>query len=83
MKLFNRIATMLAEVTGAVALMGATALVAPPVHAQNTAPIRIGSTLALTGPLSATAMTHKLVGDIYVEQLNARGGLLGRKVNGL
>ena len=44
------------------------------------APIRIGSTLALTGPLSATAMTHKLVGEIYVEQLNARGGLLGRKV---
>ncbi len=44
------------------------------------APVRIGSTLALTGPLSATAMTHKLVGEIYVEQLNARGGLLGRKV---
>ena len=46
-------------------------------------PIRIGSTLALTGPLSATAMTHKLVGEIYVEQLNARGGLLGRKVEWL
>jgi ABC-type branched-subunit amino acid transport system substrate-binding protein len=44
------------------------------------APIRIGSTLALTGPLSATAQVHKLVGEIYVEQLNARGGLLGRKV---
>jgi ABC-type branched-subunit amino acid transport system substrate-binding protein len=43
-------------------------------------PVRIGSTLALTGPLAATAMTHKLVGEIYVEQLNARGGLLGRKV---
>ena len=42
--------------------------------------MRIGSTLALTGPLSATAMTHKLVGEIYLEQLNARGGLLGRKV---
>jgi branched-chain amino acid transport system substrate-binding protein len=43
-------------------------------------PIRIGSTLALTGPLSATALTHKLVGEIYVEQLNKRGGLLGRPV---
>lgn len=52
-----------------------------PVAAQaQGAPVRIGSTLALTGPLSATAMTHKLVGEIYVEQLNARGGLLGRKV---
>ena len=56
------------------------ALVPVVAQAQNSTPIRIGSTLALTGPLSATAMTHKLVGEIYVEQLNARGGLLGRKV---
>jgi hypothetical protein len=51
-----------------------------PVLAQSGPPVRIGSTLALTGPLSATALTHKLVGEIYVEQLNKRGGLLGRKV---
>jgi branched-chain amino acid transport system substrate-binding protein len=43
-------------------------------------PIRIGSTLALTGPLAATAQIHRIVGDIYVEQLNKRGGLLGRPV---
>jgi branched-chain amino acid transport system substrate-binding protein len=43
-------------------------------------PIRIGSTLALTGPLSATAQIHKLVGEIYIEDLNRRGGLLGRRV---
>jgi ABC-type branched-subunit amino acid transport system substrate-binding protein len=49
-------------------------------QAPSGAPIRIGSTLALTGPLSATAQVHKLVGDIYVEQLNKRGGLLGRPV---
>ncbi len=42
--------------------------------------IRIGSTLALTGPLASTALIHQLVGDIYVEQLNRRGGLLGRPV---
>ena len=41
-------------------------------------PIRIGSTLALTGPLSATAQIHKVVGDIYIEQANKRGGWLGR-----
>lgn len=58
---------------------GAAMAVAPAVRAQP-APIRIGSTLALTGPLSATGLTHKLVGDVYIEQLNARGGLLGRKV---
>lgn len=43
-------------------------------------PIRVGSTLALTGPLSATAQIHKLVGDIYIEQVNKRGGWLGRPV---
>ena len=58
---------------------GAAALVAPATFAQG-APLRIGSTLALTGPLSATGLTHKLVGEIYIEQLNARGGLLGRRV---
>jgi ABC-type branched-subunit amino acid transport system substrate-binding protein len=41
-------------------------------------PIRIGSTLALTGPLAATAMVHKLVGEIYVEETNKKGGWLGR-----
>ena len=43
-------------------------------------PVKIGSTLALTGGLAATAQIHKLVGEIYVEDLNRRGGLLGRKV---
>lgn len=43
-------------------------------------PVRIGSTLALTGPLSATGAIHKVAGEIYVEELNRRGGLLGRKV---
>jgi branched-chain amino acid transport system substrate-binding protein len=41
-------------------------------------PIRIGSTLALTGPLAATAQVHKIVGEIYIEQANKRGGWLGR-----
>ncbi len=41
-------------------------------------PIRIGSTLALTGPLSATAQIHRIVGEIYIEQANKRGGWLGR-----
>ena len=48
--------------------------------AQAGAPIRVGSTLALTGPLSATAQIHKIVGDIYVEQANRRGGWLGRPI---
>ncbi|MDH5332085.1 MAG: ABC transporter substrate-binding protein, partial [Aquincola sp.] len=46
-------------------------------------PIRIGSTLALTGPLSATAQIHKIVGEIFIEQVNKRGGWLGRKLEWL
>lgn len=73
MRLFNRILST-------VAAAGAISLLAMPAAAQAPAPLRIGSTLALTGPLATTALTHKLAGEIYVEQLNARGGLLGRKV---
>jgi len=43
-------------------------------------PVKVGSTLALTGPLAATAMVHKIVGEIYVERLNHKNGLLGRPV---
>jgi branched-chain amino acid transport system substrate-binding protein len=46
----------------------------------STEPIRVGSTLSLTGPLASTAAIHKVVGEIFVEQLNAEGGLLGRPV---
>src|SRR5438132_9840689 len=53
------------------------ALVATLAQAQT---VKIGSTLALTGPLSATGMIHKVAGEIYVEEMNMRGGLLGRKV---
>ena len=53
---------------------------APSAARAQAQPIRVGSTLALTGPLSSTAQVHKLVGEIYVEQLNKRGGLLGRQV---
>ncbi|GAB3469511.1 amino acid ABC transporter substrate-binding protein [Polaromonas eurypsychrophila] len=62
------------------AAASAALLAGLPASAQAPAPLRIGSTLALTGPLATTALTHKLVGEIYVEQLNAKGGLLGRKV---
>ncbi|HZT62078.1 MAG TPA: amino acid ABC transporter substrate-binding protein [Burkholderiales bacterium] len=43
-------------------------------------PIRIGSTLPLTGPLASLAIIHKVTGEICVENLNKRGGLLGRPV---
>lgn len=64
-----------AGAAGAVAAAGWPALA--PAQGQ---PIRIGSTLALTGPLAATALIHKIVGEIYIDQVNQRGGWLGRKL---
>jgi ABC-type branched-subunit amino acid transport system substrate-binding protein len=48
--------------------------------AQTGAPVRIGSTLALTGPLSATALVHKLVGEILHRAAQQARWLLGRRV---
>ena len=62
--------------------LGASTLLASPLtalHAQNR-PIRVGSTLSLTGPLGGTAVMHKIAAEIYIEQVNKRGGWLGRPV---
>ena len=50
------------------------------VNAQGGPPIRIGSTLSLTGPLGPTSAIHKVAGEIFIDEVNKRGGLLGRKV---
>ena len=65
---------------GALGLIGLCLLAGNALAQPAGQPIRIGGTLALTGPLSATAQIHRIVGEIYVEQLNKRGGLLGRPV---
>ena len=48
--------------------------------APSGTPIRIGGTLALTGPLASTGVVHQLVADIFVQELNKKDGLLGRPV---
>src|SRR5207302_10959207 len=54
------------------------AFAARAVAAPSGPPIRIGGTLALTGPLAPTALLHKIAGEVYVEELNKGNGLLGR-----
>src|ERR1700681_4091875 len=49
-------------------------------QAQAQAPVRIGSTLSLTGPLGPTSAIHKVAGDIWIDEINKKGGLLGRRV---
>lgn len=62
------------------ALVGAAMLPASAQTPNTKTPIRVGGSLALTGPLSSTGLIHKLTGEIYIESLNKRGGLLGRPV---
>jgi len=65
-------------------LVGVLLALALPVVSADAAPsgppIRIGGSLALTGPLASQGIVHKLVGEIYVEQVNRKNGLLGRPV---
>jgi branched-chain amino acid transport system substrate-binding protein len=65
---------------GAIAALALLAVTTTAVAAPQGPPIRIGGTLALTGPLAPTALIHKLAGEIYVDELNKANGLLGRPV---
>jgi branched-chain amino acid transport system substrate-binding protein len=57
-------------------LVGAAAL--PPAHAAD--PIKIGTGMALTGGLAANGKAAILAMKIWEEEINAKGGLLGRPV---
>ena len=48
--------------------------------AQGGDPIKIGFSLALTGPLAANGKQALLGATLWEEEINAKGGLLGRKV---
>src|ERR1700736_5566358 len=67
----------------AYAAAAAFALIAPfaaPAHAQWGEPIKIGFSMALTGPLSPNGKQALLGMKIWEEETNAKGGLLGRPV---
>jgi ABC-type branched-subunit amino acid transport system substrate-binding protein len=64
----------------AAALFALGAVFQPAAAAPSGPPVRIGGTLALTGPLASTGLVHKIVGEIYVDELNKKNGLLGRPV---
>ena len=60
------------------------ALISPalgaPAFAQGGDPIKIGFSMALTGPLAANGKQALLGAKIWQEEVNAKGGLLGRQV---
>ena len=65
---------------GAVVLAAGLAAGHLPAAAQSTDPIKIGFSMALTGPLAANGKQALLGARIWAEEVNAKGGLLGRKV---
>ena len=72
---------MRGRILALLALSLASLVAAAPAAAGPTGPpVRIGSTLALTGPLAATSTVHKIAGEISVEQINKRNGFLGRPI---
>jgi branched-chain amino acid transport system substrate-binding protein len=64
----------------AVAAAGAFALTGLTAQAQSGQPITIGFGMALTGPLAANGKQTLLGMKIWEEEINAKGGLLGRPV---
>ncbi len=66
--------------TGIGAALISPALAGTPAFAQGAAPIKIGFSMALTGPLAPNGKQALLGAQIWQEQVNAKGGLLGRQV---
>ena len=48
--------------------------------AQNQAPIKVGAVLSVTGPAAFLGEPELKTMQLYVERLNAQGGVLGRKL---
>jgi len=63
-----------AALLAAMSLIGAIA----PAPAQE--PIKIGFSVSLTGGLASSGKAHLLSKQIWLEEINAKGGLLGRPV---
>jgi branched-chain amino acid transport system substrate-binding protein len=68
----------LAGIAGAVVALAAVVLSGGNASAQE--PIKIGFSMALTGPLAANGKQTLLGMKIWEEETNAKGGLIGRQV---
>jgi branched-chain amino acid transport system substrate-binding protein len=62
-----------------VAITALGVLAAPPVSAQGK-PLKIGFSMALTGPLAGAGKAALIAMKIWKDDINKQGGLLGRKV---
>src|ERR1700674_3093165 len=60
-------------------LLALSLALAAPVHAQSP-PLKIGFGMSLTGPLAGNGKAALIAMQIWAEDVNAKGGILGRKV---
>jgi branched-chain amino acid transport system substrate-binding protein len=67
-------------VAGAMLALMAGTLLAAPASAQSGEPIKIGFSMALTGGLAPNGKSALLAQKLWEEDVNAKGGLLGRPV---
>jgi hypothetical protein len=65
-------------IAGAILALVAATLAAAPASAQSGEPIKIGFSMALTGGLAPNGKSALLAQKIWEEDINAKGGLLGR-----
>ncbi|MCD6043241.1 MAG: transporter substrate-binding protein, partial [Burkholderiales bacterium] len=63
-----------------VRILAAAAALAFAGSAFSQEPIRIGAFLAVTGPAAFLGDPEQKTLELYVEKLNAQGGVLGRKL---
>jgi branched-chain amino acid transport system substrate-binding protein len=69
-----------AWIAGAAVALAAGAIIANSAVAQTKEPIKVGFSMALTGPLAANGKQALLGMKIWEEETNGKGGLLGRPV---
>ena len=61
-------------------VLAAIAISSALLSAQAQEPIKIGFSVSLTGGLASSGKAHLMSKQIWVEEINAKGGLLGRQV---
>jgi branched-chain amino acid transport system substrate-binding protein len=76
----RKIPSQLRSALAAIAVVTAVAGLAGGAAAQSGAPIKIGFSMAMTGGLAANGKSALVAQKIWEEDVNAKGGLLGRPV---
>src|ERR1700752_750851 len=78
--MFHNLRRITASVAAAFVAVAATLALVPVACAQSGEPIKIGFSMALTGGLAPNGKSALLAQKIWEEDINAKGGLLGRPV---